>query len=142
MRGQKTPVPPMAGAAGPGELHRQWQSRGFNEQAHNLLRAKCWEHGFGIERKNYQRARVRAQEAHLLILITHWPISISVYVYIYILYIMYINIYTQLPILQLLVPYLTKYWYCGGGVGRGVDSPPMGKACEKLARVMKIHATY
>ena len=55
---------------------------------------------------------------------------------------MYINIYTQLPILQLLVPYLTKYWYCGGGVGRGVDSPPMGKACEKLARVMKIHATY
>ena len=63
------------------------------------------------------------------------------YIYIYILYIMYVYIYTQLPILQLLVPYLTKYWYCGGGLGGGW-TPPMGKACEKLARVMKIHATY
>ena len=87
-RGQKSPVPPRAGSAGPGELHRRWQSRGFNvEQARNLLRAKCWEHGCGIEQqKNYQRARVRAQEAHLLILITHWPISyfcLCIYIYIY-----------------------------------------------------------
>ena len=84
----------MAGAAGPGELHRQWQSRGFNEQAHNLLRAKCWEHGFGIERKNYQRARVRAQEAHLLILITHWPISyFCLCIYIYIIIYQYACLY-------------------------------------------------